>query len=289
MQGFYSWTKFWDKKEFVETERGKFNVYSTSLESPFVVFCVHGAGHSALSFSLLAKSLGGQLPVIAPDLKCHGDTDGDESKDLEINSMTEDVVSIIKKVVPSGRRVILVGHSVGGCIATFAVSKLTHVHVLSLIAIDTIEGTSAEQTPQMRRLLESRPHVFATADEAIAYVATSGELENWESARISVSGRMKQLPDGTYTWRTELIPSESHWAAWFKGFADAYIKSKPYKILVLPTIERLDTPFTIGHMSGKFQLSVINGTNHCVHEDAPDKVADVIIKMVKRIGCSTQW
>ena len=141
----------------------------------------------------------------------------------------------------------------------------------------------------MLGLLENRPQTFASEEEAVAYVATSGELENWDSAVISVSGRMKKNPDGTLTWRTNLAPSEKAWPGWFTGFADAYIKAKPYKILVLPTIERLDTPFTIGHMSGKFQLSVINGTNHCVHEDAPDKVADVIIKMIKRIGGSNQW
>ena len=289
MPGFSKWNEYWDKKESVTTDRGTFNVYSTNDDSPFVVFCAHGAGHSALSFSLLARQLKGAIPVIAPDFKCHGDTPGDEANDLTIDSMVLDFVSLVKKIVPTSKKIILLGHSLGGSIATFASYKITDHHILSLIVIDTIEGSTVQQLPQMLGLLEGRPHVFSSEEEAVAYVATSGELENWDSAVISVSGRMVKKEDGTLTWRTNLVPSEKAWEGWFKGFANAFIKAKPYKILILPTIERLDTPFTIGHMSGKFQLSVINGTNHCVHEDAPDKVADVIIKMVKRIGGSNQW
>ena len=212
MNGFGKWNEFWDKKESVETERGKFNVYSTDIDCPFVVVCAHGAGHSALSFSLLAKSLQGKIPVIAPDFKCHGDTDGDESKDLEIHVMIDDFVSIINKLVPKSKKLILIGHSVGGSIATFATYKIKDHHILSLVAVDAIEQISSTQLQQMKVLLESRPQSFSSEEEAVAYVATSGEMNNWSSAAISVSGRMKKLPDGTLTWRTNLLPSEPFWA-----------------------------------------------------------------------------
>lgn len=286
MEGFAKWSNYWDKKEMIETPRGTFNVYSNPCDRNFVLFCVHGIGHSALSFSLLAKELKGQLTVVAPDFKCHGDTPGDESKDLELNSMVEDFIALAEFFIPKDKRAILLGHSVGGSVVTFAASK---VPSMSIIAIDTIEGSTIQQLPGMEKLLHKRPQAFESANDAIAYVATSGEMENFDSAKISVSGRMKETADKKLTWKTDILKSKEAWPGWFKGFADAFIHAHSYKILILPTIDRLDTPFTIGHMSGKFQLSVINGTSHCVHEDAPDKVADVIMKMVKRIGASSQW
>lgn len=286
MGDFENWNKFWDKKENVTTPRGTFNVYSSECESDFVVMCVHGAGHSALSFSLLSRAIKDKCSIIAPDFKCHGDTPGDEAVDMEINSIVEDFISLCEVLLPTDKRAILLGHSLGGTVVTFAANK---VKAMALIAIDTIEGNTISQLPGMEKLLQMRPHKFANPGEAIAYVATSGEMDNQKSAAVSVAGRMKELPDKSLTWKTDLIKCKSSWAGWFKGFADAFIKAHPYKILILPTIDRLDTPFTIGHMSGKFQLSVINGTSHCVHEDAPEKVAEIIMTMIKRIGHSTQW
>jgi protein phosphatase methylesterase 1 len=116
----------------------------------------------------------------------------------------------------------------------------------------------------------------------------SGEMSNKTSAAVSVQGRLK-LADGVYKWVTDLLPSEPHWVSWFKGFADCFIKAPTYKVLILPNIDRLDTPFTIGHMSGKFQLEIVHGTNHCMHEDCPGDITTIVKNFIERLTAVPYW
>ena len=285
--GFVPWNKYWEKKYTVDVpERGSFNTYANFCGSSYFVVCVHGAGHSALSFSLLADNLKGVLSVCALDLKCHGDTAGDVTKDLEIGSMVEDVAGFCKVVQPKDTHLILVGHSMGGAIA----ARVCHViHASVLIVVDTIEQIALENMGGMKQMLLERPQAFASPGDAIDYIATSGELQNFESAAVSAQGRFTKGEDGLLHWKVDFLKCEKDWNGWFVGFADAYLTATAYKVLVVPDINRLDTPFTIGHMSGKFQLVVILETNHCVHEDKPKEFAEMMIKLVKRIGPSHQW
>lgn len=286
IDSFTPWNKYWDNKEMIEVPgRGKFNTYSTNATSKYVIVCVHGAGHSALTFSLFASKLKEQFKIFAFDLKCHGDTPGDESKDLEINSLVQDLVGFCKVVQPPNTHLIVMGHSLGGCIAAHAALIQ---HMSAVIVIDAIEGTALESMPQMKNILLQRPEYFTSPGEAIEYIATSGEMMNFESAAVSAQGRFTEK-DGRWYWKTDLMKCEKDWMGWFKGFADAFLKSTPYKVLVLPDINRLDTPFTIGHMSGKFQLEILLETNHCMQEDNPDGMAAMIVKLTKRLATTHQW
>lgn len=283
---FTPWNVYWDKKEFVDVPgRGKFNIYSTSVESNWVMVCIHGAGHSGLSFSLLAEALRGTCSVYAPDLKCHGDTEGDPAKDLSIENLTQDCVEICKLYKQEGKKLLILGHSLGGCIATRA-SKI--IKPTGLFVIDTIEGIATSSMPRMRFLLNSRPKSFKSENEAIRYISCSGEMSSSKSAAVSSQGRIVKKGD-EYVWKTDILPSEPFWNDWFKGFAQLFISAPTYKVLILPNIDRLDTPFTIGHMSGKFQLEIVHGTNHCMHEDRPDEIAGIVKRFIERMSEIPYW
>lgn len=278
---FVSWNKYWDKKENLTCEdRGTFNVYSTTEDLPFTLLCIHGAGHSGLSFSLLTEKLRGICRVVAPDLKCHGETPGDPSKDLSLDNLAADVIAIAHTILPEGHRLLLLGHSLGGSVATTSAYSLKPA---GLFVIDTIEGIALAAMPGMRHIVTSRPQSFKSPAEAIRFVATSGEMMNEVSSEVSTQGRVA-LKDGKYVWITDLLPSEPFWNGWFKGFAEKFIKAPTYKVIILPNIDRLDTPFTIAHMQGKFQLEIVHGTNHCMHEDRPDCIADIVKNFIERIS-----
>jgi protein phosphatase methylesterase 1 len=283
---FAPWDRYWSRKYTVAVpDRGTFNAYSVDGRGDYVVVGIHGAGHSALTFSLTAQRLKGKVPFIALDLKCHGDTPGDESKDLNIESLVSDVAGFCETVQPEGSHLVLVGHSLGGCIAARVAFQ---VHVSAVVVIDTIECTSIELLPQMKEMLTERPSAFATCDDAIDYVTMCGELQNPESAMVSAGGRFRREND-VLVWKTDLLKCEADWEGWFKGFAELFVKPENYKILVVPDINRLDTPFTIAHMSGKFQLDVCLDALHCVQEDNPKHMSDLIVKLVDRLGKSHQW
>ena len=285
-QGFVPWNNYWDKKDVLHTDRGDFNMYSTQNETQYLCLCIHGAGHSALSFSLLAQQLRSVCTVYAPDLKCHGDTPGNPGKDLSIADLTLDCVSIGKSIIQPGKKLILIGHSLGGSIVAHAAKELKP---MAIMVIDTIEGTAIAAMPGMRHILTSRPTSFKSAEAAIRYLSSSGEMSNKKSAEVSGAGRIYENESGQWVWRTNLLPSEDFWVGWFKGFADTFLKAPGYKILVLPNIDRLDTPFTIGHMSGKFQLEIVHGTYHCMHEDRPEDIASIIKHFLERMAEVPQW
>ena len=282
---FTPWNVYWDKKEVISTDRGSFNTYYTTNDADFVLLCVHGAGHSGLSFSLLAQKVRDSCQVFAFDLKCHGETPGDPSKDLSIDGLSDDVVCLAKKILPEGKRLLLMGHSLGGSIATHAAYKLKPA---GLFVLDTIEGIALAAMPGMRHIVTSRPQSFKSPREAIRYVASSGEMMNEESSAVSTQGRV-HLENGKYVWTTNLLPSEPFWVPWFKGFAQLFINAPTYKIIILPNIDRLDTPFTIAHMQGKFQLEIVQGTYHCIHEDSPGSIAEILKNFLERLTAIPVW
>jgi pimeloyl-ACP methyl ester carboxylesterase len=236
---FKPWDEYWERKFSVAVAgRGTFNAYSVSGKSDYFIVAIHGAGHSALSFSLLARYLKGKAPVCALDLKCHGDTPGDESTDLSIDSLTADVVGFCQAAQPAGSHLVLVGHSLGGSIAARVALE---IHTTAVVVIDTIEVSSVEGLPNMKAILTDRPQAFESPMDVIEFVATCGEMQNWESAMVSAGGRVK-LQDGLLVWRTDLVRSEKDWLGWFQGFAQNFLKSQSYKVVVVPDINRLDKP-----------------------------------------------
>jgi len=283
---FGKWSDYWGAKEMIEIpNNGQFNVYTSIGNHKFCVLCVHGAGHSALSFSLLAKDIQRFCNVIAYDLKCHGETPGNESDDLSIENLTRDCVDIYHHYQKPDVKMILLGHSLGGCIASKAAATLRPT---GLFVLDTIEGIAMSMMPKMTRILSSRPQQFSSPKEVISYISTSGEMMNSKSAEISALGRVIEK-NGKYVWRTNLFPSERHWNDWFKGFADIFLKAPTYKVIILPSIDRLDKPFTIGHMSGKFQLEIVQHSNHCIHEDHPQDISTIIERFIERMSEIPQW
>ena len=111
-----------------------YSIFSTVWKSPYCLVCT---GHSALSFSLLAKKLNGANIIYAYDLKAHGDTPDDPSTDLTIESFTEDlhVIGFCKVIQLPNTHLIVVCHSIGGSINT----RSAQVHYMNaLVVIDTI-------------------------------------------------------------------------------------------------------------------------------------------------------
>lgn len=85
-----------------------------------------------------------------------------------------------------------------------------------------------------------------------------------------------------YTWRIDLSRTERYWTGWFSGLSNMFLACSPAKLLLLAGIDRLDKDLTIGQMQGKFQMHVLPQCGHAVHEDVPDKVAEVLASFLVR-------
>lgn len=86
-----------------------------------------------------------------------------------------------------------------------------------------------------------------------------------------------------YTWRTDLFRSEPYWNEWFQDLSNMFLDCRSdAKLLLLAGVDRLDRALTVGQMQGKFQMQVLPKCGHTVHEDVPDKVAQVVASFLIR-------
>ena len=91
-----------------------------------VFICLHGAGHSAMSFASLAKYMKMHSTVVSFDFRGHGDHFCDNETDMSEETLLRDSLEVIRHVSSKFKEksIIMVGHSMGGSIATKITSKI---------------------------------------------------------------------------------------------------------------------------------------------------------------------
>ena len=279
------WKKYFKHQIFIEDN--KLPIYYTGDAGPNLI-CLHGAGHSALSFSLLAE-LAKNFRVISFDFRGHGFNTIEPASDLSIDTLisdTEKVLLEVNKLFPDETMIIL-GHSLGGAVATKAVchilktefNKDLYDKIQGVIIIDVIEGSAMEALPFMMNVVQKRENNFDSINSAIYYMSHT-QIRNVESCRVSIPPLLKEGKDGkgkkVYQWKTDLVSSEKYWPDWYKNLSNDFLSIKTPKCLILTDTNELDTPLTIGHMQGKFKLVVIKGTGHFIQEDDPKALIENI-------------
>ena len=152
--------------------------------------------------------------------------------------------------------------------------------IKGLIVIDVVEGSALESLNVMMNVLQRKPQEFYDYQEAIDWSVDSHLLLNRASAKISIPDQLV-MKDDMLVWRTNLFKSQPYWEGWYKNMSKHFLESSAIKLLLLAGRERLDTPLTIGHMQGKFQLILMNGLGHYLHEDAPQEVSIYIFGVIQ--------
>ena len=186
------WSDFFDRKEILD---GQIPLYIAGTKG-HVFLCLHGAGHSALSFACLAKHMKDQSTVISFDFRGHGDNFCENETDLSENTLIADTITVFKHITEMFKEasIILVGHSMGGSIATKASMKIMseykgeewHSHLQGLFVIDVVEGSAMDALPFMESIVLSRPPEFKSLQSVVQYGVKSGTVKDVESARVSM-------------------------------------------------------------------------------------------------------
>ncbi|RUS79279.1 hypothetical protein EGW08_012966, partial [Elysia chlorotica] len=190
------WDKYFEKKHDVITASGdSFRVYERGSVGPVLLF-LHGGGFSALSWALLSTEVTALVKCrcVAVDLRGHGDTVTADDVDLSGERMASDVGEVVsclfKKDPPP---IILVGHSMGGAIAVQTAVLGLIPTLIGLTVIDVVEGTAMDALSSMQSFLRSRPKKFDSMEKAIEWAVRSGQIQNLESARVSMVGQIKSI------------------------------------------------------------------------------------------------
>ncbi len=285
--------KLWDSMEYLEDGTPLYLKGKNSC----IYFCIHGAGHSALSFTLLAQELQEFAAVAAYDIRGHGNSRhaGGEA-DLSIQTLVADAFAVFLEVVrrnPESTFVIL-GHSMGGSVAARLAKQLETTpnseRVVGLLIVDVVEGTALEYLPYMVEIISHKPKQFASLEDAIKWAVQSKSVMNLSSAKISIPPQLREVKsDGGaahFEWKNNLLTSQPFWLEWFKGLSSTFLSSKFAKVCFIAARERLDKELEIANMQGKFKLVTFPNVGHCMMEDDPVAMARNCHMVLDRFRCA---
>ena len=299
------YTECYDSKLLVEANGQKINVYTKGVfDSIPLIFFVHGAGFSGLSFGPLVKRICTEGFCAALDLRGHGLTVSDDGTTAPGESMTiENFVADCRAVLdhlfthiykPTNtsvqkKSILLCGHSLGGSIAARLAVELQEGYDVQLCClIDINETVAIGAIPNMMSVLRKKPLTFSSEEALVNWLLSSHTLCSRSSALFQAPGLIHG-PNHPKSGGViaDLINSNDNWRNWFIGLNDNFLGKYPgYKLLFIGGMEKLDKETEIAHMQGKLSIEVVPNSGHNLHEDDPNTVAFYFIKYLRRMHLS---
>ncbi|KAI8927963.1 Alpha/Beta hydrolase protein [Entophlyctis helioformis] len=283
-----AWAPFFQSMRMVDLpdRDASFAVYETRSEAPGPLYVFHhGAGHTAMTWALLARELahsvhaGQSCSLLCFDARGHGKTKS-ASEDLPLSVLSDDLAALFHHLYPAPHEkdVILVGHSLGGSVVVDAMARSLIKGVRGVAVLDVVEGTAIDSLPHMKSILRNRPMSFPTPEAAVQWALRNHQAKNAEAARLSMPSQLVRSRMGQLTWRTDLARTSDHWQGktrpgWFQDLSSKFLSARAGRLLILAGADRLDKPLTIGQMQGKFQMIIYPESGHTIQEDVPDKLA----------------
>jgi protein phosphatase methylesterase 1 len=89
----FTWDQFFDTKEMICD--GKIPLYTAGSGDGHVYLCLHGAGHSAQSFAVMAKILKENSTCVSFDFRGHGDNIQEDPLVMSVENLVADTISVI--------------------------------------------------------------------------------------------------------------------------------------------------------------------------------------------------
>jgi pimeloyl-ACP methyl ester carboxylesterase len=142
-----------------------------------------------------------QVPVFAPDYRVvtldqagHGES-GKNRKHWTVNSLAEDVEAVVKAL--DLKRVILIGHSMGGPVALVAAKRMPAT-VVAVIGVDTLQNVEFKMPEEMKQKFlgafeKDFKGVMRMAIDGLVNEKTDPEVKQWLLTRAQVQDQNMAL------------------------------------------------------------------------------------------------
>ena len=250
-------------------------------QSAQAIVFLHGAGLNAYTWRRVAADLCGVYKCLALDLRGHGDSEWANDLDYAPRSHAADLAAFI--VHAQLERPVLVGMSLGG---TVALAYVREHATRALVIVDTgpwIDGKARAQLLDFFR----GPAEFDSLDAFVELARTIHPRRDEADLREGVRNNLRQLPDGTWTWKYDRrpyrhVPDErrdrERREVW-SGVANVLcpvlvVRGSESAVLSASAAQDMAASFRDG------RLVEIAGAGHGVHSDQPAALSRAILSFL---------
>ncbi len=250
------------------------------------VLLLHGAGAATHSWRGLAPLLARRFRVVAFDLPGHGFTGTPTGRALSLPEMTRRVTDLIKAldIEPS----LVVGHSAGAAIAIrMALDGAVHAPIIAINgALRPFAGMTAPLFQGLATLLLLNPlaaHVFAAQAR--------------DRSRVSrlIEGTGSRIDDAGLEFYARLFRAPGHVAGtlgmmanWDPGPLQRDLPKLTVPLTLVVGTRDVAVPQSVAETAAasvpRAAIVRLVGLGHLAHEERPDLVADIILRVARTQG-----
>jgi pimeloyl-ACP methyl ester carboxylesterase len=251
---------------------------------------IHGFMDAAATWDLVAPSLASSgLRVLAPDLRGYGDgARVPPGSYYYFPDYVLDVAELVEALVPPGGPLLVVGHSMGGTIATlYAGSSPSRVTRLVVVEGVGPPDSAHEHTPErMRQWMDGVRSVrgrgertMASRDEALERLAANHPRVGRDVLRTRLDALARVHPDGRVTWKADPLHATRSpvpfFAETFKAFVrriecpTLFVSGGPLGWHPPDEQQRLECFRTLSRLD-------IDDAGHMMHWTHPDRLARAV-------------
>jgi len=255
---------------------------------------LHGFGNDAHIWDDFAPSVAPHYRVLALDHRGHGDSDWDPQRRYEHEALLADVESATAEL--GIERLVLIGHSLGGRIATLFAGRHPE-RMAGLVIVDVGPEVDARGRLRIRMDVESRPSpVYASTAEyardlSLAYPAAQPDALQ----RMALHG-LRRRDDGRYELKMDpalrgafssgetLAEAEAREREMEQALWDALAKISCPTLVVRGAASDILSPDVADRMVEEVlprgRLAVVARAGHSVMTDNPEGFRDAVCEFV---------
>ena len=279
----------WPHREasrFVEAMSLRWHVQEFGRPEAPALLLLHGTGASTHSWAGLAPLIARDFRVIAPDLPGHGFTDPMRDADLSLPGMARAVAGLVAALGVSPA--VAAGHSAGAAVlARMCLDGAVAPKLLVALngALAPLPGAASLLFPGLARLLflnPFTPKVFAwTADRAAARRLIEGTGSRLDARGVELYRRL-------FARAGHVRGALGMMANWDLGQLHRDLPGLAVRtLLIVGGDDRAilpDTAFTVRDRLPDARVALIRGLGHLAHEEAPERVAEVLLEEARAAG-----
>ena len=249
------------------------------------VLMLHGGGQNRHSWKSTGQTLADEgLHVVALDSRGHGDSDRDPDADYDVETLTADVLQVIRAI---GRPVMIIGASMGGLTGILAAHRAGPAEVTRLVLVDVVprfeKGGSARIRDFMISGLDGFDSLEQAADAVAAYLPYRDKPRSPEGLKKNL-----RLRDGRWFW---------HWDPAFmtKPGDDPELRTEKFEqaakalsipvLLIRGKLSDVVSPEGVRHFLAsvpRAEFVELSNAGHTAAGDDNDAFSDAVVKFVNR-------